>query len=381
MFIMIAYIVKIKIIISIVLVIVIIPVFSVSGEECFRGLWITSSSLFSKNEIDEVIRTAEEKKFNNLVIQVRARGDAYYRSDVVPIPEEIKITEFDPLEYFISEAHKRDIKVHAWFNVFILWSSPSKPKNKDHIFYLRPDWFCKSYNELITNSVNLNSSNEIVFISPGIKSVQEYLLSVFNEVIERYDVDGIHLDYIRYPGENFGYCDVLKKNFYLQYNYDPLQIEVQQDDLINSLGEEGYLNLKEKWNNFRAKHITDLVNRLKIQMNRKKASLVLSAAVIPNIYRARNIFFQYWDDWINKGYVDFVIPMNYEISLKTFKENAEYMVKYIDNEKIVMGVSAYNQNKYKIASKIFILRSMGINSFCIFSYNDIKNTPDIVDLF
>ncbi len=358
-----------------------LPISSAYGEDNFRGLWITRSSLVSKKSIDEVIQTVHENGFNNLVVQVRGRGDAFYNSTIVPTAEQLKdmLKSFDPLRYFISEAHKKNMRVHCWFNVFMLWSSPNKPKNLNHMYHKRPDWFCIPYSNNINRSSQSNA--DIIFVSPGITGVQTHLYDVIIEVVEHYNIDGIHLDYIRYPGDRFGYNAILKKKFERKHNVDPLELAVRSEDIIKSYGEEGYRNLKKEWNDFRAEQITNFVGNLKNTLIKKKRSMILSAAVIPDINRAKNIFFQYWDEWIKEGYIDLVIPMNYEVSLNIFRRNLESMLQSIEKEKIVMGISAANQSKYKLASKVFISRAMGINSFCIFSYTAYKKFPEVIDLF
>ena len=158
---------------------------SESKTGSFRGLWVTRGNLVSKEKIDRVISTAFEKGFNNLLIQVRGRGDAYYKSRIVPTAEEIKnnIKEFDPLQYFIKEAHKKNIKVHCWFNIFFLWSSPRKPKNKNHLYYKKPQWFCIPHNSIDEGHTNYQTTADVVYISPGIDETRDYLVKVIEEVL------------------------------------------------------------------------------------------------------------------------------------------------------------------------------------------------------
>ena len=354
-----------------------------SKSDSFRGLWITRDNLVSKEKIDGVINTAFEKGFNNLVIQVRGRGDAYYKSRIVPIAEEIKnsIEVFDPLQYFIEEAHKKNIKVHCWFNVFLLWSSPREPESKNHLYFKKPQWFCIPHNLLDNGAENFQTPADIIYISPGIDEVQNYLLKVIEEVVDNYSVDGVHLDYVRYPGENFGYNEILRNKFLLLNKIDPIELIRNQEYVMKKIGEKAFYNLVQEWNNFRGEQINIFVQNIKGIVKQRDSSTILSAAVVPDLNRAKSVFYQFWSDWVNRKFVDFVMPMNYVISSDDFKNNIIKMLEYVPKERIIMGFSAVNQSKYKLASKVFLTKSMGIEKFCIFSYDSIKYSNDIIDLF
>ena len=228
---------------------------------------------------------------------------------------------------------------------------------------------------------NLQTPADIIYISPGIDEAQNYLLKVIEEVVDNYSLDGIHLDYIRYPGGNFGYNEILRNKFLLLNKIDPIELIRNQEYVIKEIGEKSFYNLVQEWNNFRGEQVNIFVQNIKRIIKKRNSSTMLSAAVIPDLDRAKSVFYQFWSDWVNKKFVDFVIPMNYVISRDDFKDNIVRMLKYIPKEKIIMGFSAVNQSKYKLASKVFLTRSMGIEKFCIFSYNSVKYSKDIIDLF
>jgi uncharacterized lipoprotein YddW (UPF0748 family) len=121
-----------------------------------RALWIVRDHMTSKSKIDDVLKFAKENNYNHLFAQVRGRGDAYYSSRLVPRSHLLLNTEFDPLKYILKESKKYDIKIHAWLNVYYLWSSDKEPIQKDHLLLNHPDWLdskktgsdrCKKYHE------------------------------------------------------------------------------------------------------------------------------------------------------------------------------------------------------------------------------------------
>ena len=92
----------------------IIPIQTEAKKNNFRGVWIIRNNITSKEKIDEILNNAVKKRFNNLIIQIRGRGDAYYNSKFVTIAENVryKIKEFDPLHYFIKEVCKKISKYY-----------------------------------------------------------------------------------------------------------------------------------------------------------------------------------------------------------------------------------------------------------------------------
>jgi uncharacterized lipoprotein YddW (UPF0748 family) len=142
-----------------------------------------------------MIETIRDAGFNTIFFQVRARGDAYYRSSIEPWAENLAGSlgadpGWDPLSYLIDHAHHAGIEVHAWFNVYkvrsgnhLTGSTPLHPARA------HPEWSVTYQNE--------------TWLDPGIPSVRAYLGKVVLDIVKRYDLDGVNFDYARYPGRDF----------------------------------------------------------------------------------------------------------------------------------------------------------------------------------
>ena len=101
---------------------------------------------------------------------------------------------------------------------------------------------------------------------------------------------------------------------------------------------------------------------------------MLSAAVKPNPHEAKNKWSQDWISWINNNILDFVIPMNYGIDNDLFLDNLRKINKVIiDLDKIVVGISTYNQDEAEISKKIILSKYSGYSNICLFSYTSFKN--------
>ena len=143
-------------------------------------------------EIVAICEKAAALKLNALIFQVRPAADAVYKSDLEPwspwftgamgkAPDPL----WDPLDFFIKEAHKRGIELHAWFNPFRALSGPKYSGAGKHVSVMNPEW-CWRYGE------NL-------WMDPGEPAVRAQSLAVILDVVRRYDVDGIHMDDYFYP--------------------------------------------------------------------------------------------------------------------------------------------------------------------------------------
>jgi len=171
----------------------------------FRGAWIatvanidwpstnTLSVAEQKSELTAILNRAQTLKLNAVIFQVRPGCDALYPSKLEPWSEYLTGAMgrpprpfYDPLEFAITEAHRRGLELHAWFNPYRARHRSAKSLlSADHISSTRPS-LVKKYGEEL-------------WLDPGEKEVQEYSLKVVMDVLERYDVDGIHFDDYFYP--------------------------------------------------------------------------------------------------------------------------------------------------------------------------------------
>jgi len=101
-----------------------------------KAFWVIRDRLVSKESVTDIVQTARRFGFNHIFAQVRGRGDAYYNSNIVVKAPEVRGRIFDPLKELITQAHRNNIKVHAWTNVYLLWSSDKKPKSEKHFNYI-----------------------------------------------------------------------------------------------------------------------------------------------------------------------------------------------------------------------------------------------------
>ncbi|MDN4601665.1 family 10 glycosylhydrolase [Paenibacillus sp. F6_3S_P_1C] len=160
-----------------------------------NGDWPSSSAKGNiekqKLEFIQQLDTLKDMGINAVFVQVRANGDAIYPSGIVPWNSVLTGTQgkdpgYDPLAFMIEEAHKRGLEFHAWFNPFRATNSATTTGlAANHVSKLHPDWI-------------VNASGKM-YINPGIPEARQHIIDSIMEVVNQYDVDGVHLDDYFYP--------------------------------------------------------------------------------------------------------------------------------------------------------------------------------------
>ena len=337
-----------------------------------RYLWVVRTSMVSKKNIDDMIQFAVLNRFNNIVVQVRGRGDAFYNSKFVPKSSLIKEQDLDPLAYLLPKAKEKGLKVHVWVNTYLLWSSGVKPIQSEHIINTKIEWLDhnpiqqRSIKETLSDNKNKKNGFEGAYLSPGHPHVNKYLLKVFKELVINYDIDGLHLDYIRLHDQGYGMNPYAIANF---KKYDKRNMNIDLSTL------DKYSN--PQWNDFLRKSITELVSDTKDMITLSKSKIEFSAAVKPNLYEARERFSQEWDVWLVAGYLDKAFVMNYASDLKVFAKNIDVMYDNLPKKyrnRIVIGIATYNQSSDEALTKVKYAKVTRFSSVAFFSYNSLAQS-------
>jgi len=344
-----------------------------------RALWIVRDALTSRRSIRSMVDAAVRGGITDLLVQVRGRGDAYFPSQHAPVAPLLEAAwrdqgDFDPLALIIELAHAKGLRVHAWLNVYLVWSKGSPPRG--HVLNLHPEWVAVNVSGVGMDALSFRkmeaAGTEGVYLEPGNCDVVRHFLDIVDEILVRYPVDGIHLDYVRYPRMNVGYSDAMRAGFQRKTGVDPLDLESRRSRYEREIGTERLMELDREWHQFKADQVTALVRNVRAVMASRRPEAVLSAAVRPDPDEALYVFGQDWVRWVNEGWVDAVAPMMYSVSGSTVARQAEEAVKRVPPEKVWAGIAIYNQSVSDAAAKIRDVRRMGIEGYAIFSYNSLS---------
>jgi uncharacterized lipoprotein YddW (UPF0748 family) len=362
-----------------------------------RALWVKRTTMVTPESVRELVRRAKEGSFTDLIVQVRGRGDAYYESSIEPRAEALirQPADFDPLALAIEEAHREGIKVHAWINIYLVADLESLPTSRDHTIYKHPEWVMVprgiatelydvspdrgAYLDRIIEFSRLNHNElEGLFVSPAHPGVKDNLLDIWMDIARRYEVDGLHFDYVRYPNPQYDYSRVSIDRFRLEIEKKLTPRERRA--LLAQFQQDRFLYIKKfpaAYADFQRAQVTELVSRIYNGVKSVKPNAIISAAVFANEEDAERSRFQEWKEWLRKGWLDVVCPMAYTPDTETFRKQLLTAMSFASGKSVWGGIGAYKQTADSAVEKIRVMRELGAQGFILFSYDssiEVSNT-------
>ena len=262
-----------------------------------RALWVTRWEWRTPDDLRRIVTNAAESRFNTLLLQMRGNGTVFFRSSVEPWAEEFGFQDpgWDPLELATELCHARGLECHAWINVFPGWRGSEPPADRRQLYHTHPDWFiCDAGGR----RQELNS--HYLWLSPTHPRVQQHLIALCTELVERYDIDGLHLDYIRFPGP--------------QYSHDPYSLR-----LFHQIAGGSPASKPEEWAHWRRESINSFLGDLRRECRALDPGLVLSASVVADHARGRHFYLQDSHGWLARDVVDAIYPMIYTEDNRLFR--------------------------------------------------------------
>lgn len=348
-----------------------------------KATWVTCFSakkvLYSKESAFELIKFCKKKGINEVYLQCYRNGYAYYDTklgDRSKYEAMLKAAGTDVIDFLLKEADRCDIKIFAWVNVLCVG------KNKE------AEIIKKSGNSILTRdqhqrismrTEDINESDkyylrdEQLFLEPGDLKVQEYMLSIIDEIITRYPrLSGLHFDYMRYPypvpflprssfnkfGLTYGYGKENIKRFKEKTGLDPLSMEENNE---NSL----------IWDDWKRGQITNLVDNLAKRIKSKSSGMLVSCAVIPSSDTAFSTAFQDWPGWLENGVVDYVVLMNYTKNNQLTKEITRSALAHRGKGGVYIGIGNFlmKNDPETLSKQEEIIKSLNPDGIAYFSYD------------
>lgn len=311
----------------------------------FRGFWVDTFNTTLNNHADiaAVVKNAKDANANQIYAQVRRRGDAWYLDSAEPRPDFTDIAPgFDPLQDLIVEAHANGVEVHAFVIMGAIWNknptfepSPTlgPPLDPNHVFNrhagfdpaagtISPgpqNWLTRTLLPDVSGAIGFQGHRfgSDFWLDFGHPDAAAYSVDVVMRLVRGYNLDGLHLDRIRYPdlsapgqtpaaGVNIGYNAVSVARF--QKHYGRAAVPSPGDPL---------------WAQWRRDQVTNLVRRIYLNAIAVRPDLKISAALISygggpvaeSDWRNAEAYwrvYQDWRAWMEEGILDVAIPMDYK---------------------------------------------------------------------
>jgi uncharacterized lipoprotein YddW (UPF0748 family) len=316
-----------------------------------HAMWVVRETYETEDEIAQVMENCKQAGMNTVLYQVRGNATAWYRSSIEPFAYEYKQGDpgFDPLMVACREAHRRGMAIHAWVNVMPAWRGNAPPADLQQLYHTRPEWFW--YDQA---GQRQPLGKFYVSLNPCLPEVRAYLVGVFREIVERYPVDGLHLDYIRFPNE-------LNKG--KDYPRDKKTLALYRKDTGKAPSDD-----PAKWTQWRVAQVTQLVEDIRKMTRDVRPRALLTAAVGHDIDRYRNVHFQDGPGWLRKGLVDMLFVMNYARDVQSYKLRQEAWFRIGGRERVAPGLGLYLHESDRISLEQLELARKWGNGFGLFSY-------------
>jgi len=306
-----------------------------------------------KETLLKIFDDIERKNLNTIYFQVRSNGTVLFKSSYDPFSPYItgKVDlkgSYDPLEFAVTEAHKRGLEIHAWINTMHCFNTSDLTilEHPKHVSNQHPYWVYKKEEENGTASLWLN---------PGLPEVRKYLIDLIDELVQNYNIDGVQLDFIRYPKEP-----------------------------IDDIDSYSIYGSGKNLNDWRRENINTFVTELNIRIKTTNPLIKLGATPIgiyKNLPNARglegyNDVFQDSREWLASGAIDYAVPQIYW----NIKDNPRYQDLVEDwnynshGKNVVIGIAAYRESVVEeLSEEINIARSSNSDGVAFFRYSHIEN--------
>jgi uncharacterized lipoprotein YddW (UPF0748 family) len=343
-----------------------------------RYVWLDRGTIVkakSEKDLIPLFDQFAQSGINIVFIETLNAGYTIYPSKIAPEQNPL-IQGWDPLASAVKLAHERGMELHPWVWIFATANQRhnqilNQPSNYlGPILSRYPDWI------ITDNKGNLfQPSSQKAFLDPANPEVRAYLLSILEEIVTNYNVDGIQLDYIRYPFQNLygndthGYGVSSRQQFFQLTGVDPITLNFNH-------------SLWEKWTEFRIQQIDSFVITASQKLKAKRPNLILSTAVFPMAYYERiDKIQQNWESWIKEGYIDLLLPMTYAETTAELQNLTNPLFRHNPQGSalILPGLRLQNQSEMIVLDQVQYVRGLPTVGYGLFAAEGFNS--DVYEVF
>ena len=338
-----------------------------------RAVWLDRGTIVaarSERGLAAVFDRLAAAGINTVFFETLNAGYTIYPSQVAPQQNPLTVG-WDPLASAVKLAHERGMELHAWVWVFATGNKRhntliGKPSSyPGPVLSAHPDW------ANIDNKGRTQHPNDGKFyLDPANPEARNYLLRIVSEIANNYKVDGVQLDYIRYPfqddnaGFTYGYGMAARQQFKQLTGADPVNISPSSGSLWR------------QWVEFKTNQINSFVAEVSQLLRQNYPRTILSVAVFPHpesqrIYKIQ----QNWEVWARQGIVDLIVPMTYALDTNRLQRITEPLVKeqMLGSALISPSVKLLTLPEVVAIDQIQALRDLPAGGYAIFAVESISS--------
>jgi len=348
-----------------------------------RGLWVRAASIAHADSIFKIVELASKLGVTDIYAQVVVGGYAYYDSDLLPRSQylsSVSEPDYDPLNSLLHAVRNTSIRVHAWVNALLVWSLEEVPDSLNHVLHIHPEWFLRDVHKRsmahYTHQEWKGLGLEGLFLDPAQQEVREHLIMICSEIVRKYPVTGIHLDFIRYPGTLWGLANREEAAIFAGLEADTLRwLNLTRYPRLSfyhrwMIWHYSLLNKEKAW------AILQTVKRIRhvVCENSMNKGSVLSASVFANPSLARYRFAQNWWRW--GEVLDFPVVMSYTQDIGLFSDFLDFGLIHSRDAVFGIGFLWPNMEAEAFWEEETVKRQCG-SGICYFDYTNIDTMVDL----
>ncbi len=324
-------------------------------RDLHKCVWVNRWEYRTASEINHIMRRCADAGFSTVMFQVRGNATAFYssRQEIWAEQFAFKAPRFDPLSQAVVSAHANGLKIQAWVNMLPGWRGDHPPADRRQLVHTRPEWFLQTAGQ----PRGLVKEGSYFWLNPCLPDVRSYLATICREIADDYEVDGIHLDYIRFPGgapADAPADPASRQLFHRQRGVDP-----EKDPAAFA-----------RW---KQQSITRLVLDVRRELSRLHRPVGLTVAVVANLQKTRNQLHQDWPAWARRGAIDAVLPMAYADDDEHFQKYVRDCVGAARSVPVIAGVGAYrHQTPAQTVKQMDAAIALGARGVAIYGYSKVK---------
>ncbi|WP_104177063.1 glycoside hydrolase family 10 protein [Cryobacterium sp. Y50] len=336
-----------------------------------RGLWVRPTET-TPEQISATLDAIDTSGFNMVFLETVWQGFTIYPSAVAAeygiAPQRPEMVGFDPLKVWVEESHRRGIELHPWVHTFFV-GVDSASDGPGPVLTAHPEWAAVEREDV--GKVGPQPSSQeagYYFVDPSMPEPRQYVKTLFEEILTDYDVDGLHLDYIRYPVSepwetaSFSYSDHARKAFAAEHGIDPYALTPADA-------------LWKAWDAWREAQVTSFVAEVRDLQRRVAPDAEISAAVFPNPADGLAKKFQNWADWVKAGYVDVLTGMSFGTTAESVAEETALMRGIVGTDNLLY-TATYGPFRGStpdvLLAQVQAVRDAGSDGAALFAYNQLS---------
>ena len=337
-----------------------------------RAIWLDRGTIVkAKSEADlaVIFDRLAAAGINTVFFETLNASYPIYPSEVAP--EQNPLTQgWDPLKAAVKLAHERNMELHAWVWVFAAANQRHNTVLEQPQSYLgpvlsqHPEWANKDRRGRI-----FHPTSKKAFYDPANPELRKYLLELITEIATKYKVDGIQLDYIRYPFQDpranniFGYGKAARELFKQEHGVDPTSISPRNNQMWS------------KWTDFRIRQVDSFVAQAAETIRQIRPQLLISAAVFPIPQPERLVKLQQnWEQWAQNGDIDMVVAMTYATDTSRFQEITKPLFNQaaFGSSLLIPGIRLLNLPDAIALDQVQLLRDLPTGGYALFAAENLN---------